>query len=991
MNNKIVGGRFQIIKYLGGGSFGQTYLASDLQYFHRQCVVKHLRPVVGRPKSFEIIKGLFEREATTLGKLGNNHPQIPSLIAYFEENQQLYLVQEFIEGHDLSKELIQNQKLSELKAIALLKDILEPLAFLHDNNYIHRDIKPSNLMRRQNDGKIVLIDFGAIKEVAQTEIINSIGKTKIGTIIGTPGYMPSEQALGKPKFASDLYAVGIITIQALTGLKPKELEDRETGKLMWGNLVRVTPDFKLILETMTAIDFEQRYRKASDVLEALFELKANSYSTTRENSFKVEASQPPQKKFGGHTVEKIPRSNRTQQILLDWVDEEVTRRLKTSLHNQISILLDKEENPSLVQNPWDVYVKTGTDPASKLPLNTRAIDVYERHDINGRLLILGAPGSGKTTTLLQLARKLIERAYCDSHCPIPILLNLSSWKDDKQSIKDWIINDLKKKYGVRKDIAQKWVTEAVIIPLLDGLDEVASARQGLCVEKINEFLVPSNWSNPLVICSRTEEYQLLTCEDQSLGRRKKLELNGAITLQSLTLKQIKNYLQQAGHKELWQNIKKDNSLMELAKTPLLLNILVICVISCEEFSLLKCQKISDSKQRLSYLFNAYIKRMLGRAYQKKKPKPNDISTQHWLECLATQLIQENQTEFFIEKIQPYWLKNKREKVIYGLIVGLIVGLFVGLFVVLSVRLSLELSLGLSVGLFLQLSEMLLGGLTGGIIGLKIETIESCSLWEKIKIGLLGGLLGGVLVAPIALIYWLLLGLVKGLIEWLIGWLIDGLVYGLIFALTINKIQTVESLSFSLKKTAKWLIVWLALGLILGMIFGLILGLMGELIRGLIGGVIVGLIGGLMGGLIYSLFGSEIELKITPNQGIKETGKNAIKLIAFPLMIFLITFLLQSSRGALDFKMYLAQNVAPIGFILIIFILVSTYSLIQHFSLRLVLWISNYAPWNYARFLDYATDRLFLQRVGGGYRFIHRLLQEHFAQMWSEKQKLQTRT
>ncbi|MDJ0719850.1 MAG: CHASE2 domain-containing protein, partial [Prochloraceae cyanobacterium] len=276
MNTNILGDRFQIIKYLGEGSFGQTYLAEDLQYFHRRCVVKHLRPIVGRPERLDIIKSLFKKEALSLDKLGQFHSQIPSLIAYFEENQQLYLVEEFIEGHDLRKELIQGKKWTESEALALLEDILKPLDFLHEHNYIHRDIKPSNLMRRRKDGQIVLIDFGAIKEVIQTQVINGREETQRGTIVGTPGYMPWEQASGKPKFASDIYAVGVVIIQALTGLPPSQLEDLQTRQLLWTNLVTVTPGFKLILETMTAIDLEVRYRTASDVLVALFQLKENS-------------------------------------------------------------------------------------------------------------------------------------------------------------------------------------------------------------------------------------------------------------------------------------------------------------------------------------------------------------------------------------------------------------------------------------------------------------------------------------------------------------------------------------------------------------------------------------------------------------------------------------------------------------------------------------------------------------------------------------------
>jgi len=178
---------------LGSGGFGDTYLAEDIDLpRHPKCVVKQLKPKDTSSQVLPIAKSLFEREADYLYKLGNSHSQIPTLFAHFEENGEFFLVQEFVDGYSLPQEIPVGHKLSESDTITLLLDILEVLAFVHQHNVIHRDIKLANLMRRRQDGKIVLIDFGAVKDVGALGT-DSQGNTSVTVSIGSPGYMPSEQ------------------------------------------------------------------------------------------------------------------------------------------------------------------------------------------------------------------------------------------------------------------------------------------------------------------------------------------------------------------------------------------------------------------------------------------------------------------------------------------------------------------------------------------------------------------------------------------------------------------------------------------------------------------------------------------------------------------------------------------------------------------------------------------------------------------------------
>jgi eukaryotic-like serine/threonine-protein kinase len=276
-----LGGRYKVISHLGAGGFGQTFLAEDLHLpGHPPCVLKQLKPEINNDNTLQMARRCFNTEAEVLYQLGI-HDRIPRLLAHFEEDKEFYLAQEFIEGKPLTQELVEGKAWSEAYVIDLLKDLLHVLSFVHQQQVIHRDIKPSNLIRRKQDNRIELIDFGAVKQVGtQGAIDPESGLTNVTISIGTKGYMPNEQLAGKPRFSSDIYAVGILGIQALTGVHPRHFEEDAQGEIAWHyRAVQVSAGLKAILDRMVSYDFRSRYRDAVEALEALQQLPETAIQT----------------------------------------------------------------------------------------------------------------------------------------------------------------------------------------------------------------------------------------------------------------------------------------------------------------------------------------------------------------------------------------------------------------------------------------------------------------------------------------------------------------------------------------------------------------------------------------------------------------------------------------------------------------------------------------------------------------------------------------
>ncbi|MDJ0593560.1 MAG: protein kinase, partial [Pleurocapsa sp. MO_226.B13] len=265
---KVLLKRYQIVEEIGSGGFGHTYKAIDTAFPGKpHCVVKHLSPHNDDSRALEIAKRLFETEATVLSRLGE-HDQIPRLFSYFEEDGEFYLVQELIKGHTLSREFQSGRRWSEEETVDFLRELLEILSVVHQENTIHRDLKPANIMRREDDGKLVLIDFGAVKEILT---VDRDGQTDSTVGIGSLTYMPLEQARGRPGKYSDVYTVGMLGVQALTGLASSDLphDPQRFREILIEEQIEISSELESVLCTMISYQPTDRFADATEALYAL--------------------------------------------------------------------------------------------------------------------------------------------------------------------------------------------------------------------------------------------------------------------------------------------------------------------------------------------------------------------------------------------------------------------------------------------------------------------------------------------------------------------------------------------------------------------------------------------------------------------------------------------------------------------------------------------------------------------------------------------------
>jgi eukaryotic-like serine/threonine-protein kinase len=677
--------------------------------------------------------------------------------------------------------------------------------------------------------------------------------------------------------------------------------------------------------------------------------------------------------------------------------------LENSLHGAALIELGLELRPQEIVFPWDMVLQQPDQADRLLPPQMTIHQVFR--EMSGALLILGLPGSGKTTTLLTLARELLLSAMRDSMMPIPVIFNLSSWATKYQPIDRWLIEELSNKYQVPKSIGRAWVKGGEIAPLLDGLDEMSVTHRESCVVEINRFRHEHGLEH-MVICSRLGDYTALTT---------KLSLHGAVVLRPLTAEHINQYLATIGDEvqPLRQALERDSALRELAYSPLMLSVMTLAY---RDKIILTLPKHSLDEQRVG-VFATYIEHMFHRRHEKDPYPPQQ--TIEWLSWLAQMMLQHGHTIFLVERMQPSWLPTIRHRWLYtcgeSISVGLIAG--IGTSVVYGLRSMLR---GAPHG---GLADHMLvhPQFTQNISGLSIGQREETILW-LISLPLVGVFTSIIVGLVTSVIAWLMysqpvlrilpergswhtvrniihifvtVGLVSGTIAWffvgLQGGLMEGITTGVIAAVAgellarPGTIASVESLGWSWTKAFHGLFV--AAPIVLTVILFATLTRAFETAiwyrldaRILVYGLFLWIIGGITS--------TELAIKIQVNQGLRKSAYNALITGAVTLLIIgglgeLSRLFMPSTaqEGSMPISLHLASAIefglagaiiAGLGY--------GGFFYLQQGILRLLLYASKCLPWNYTQFLDYNVERVFLHKVGGGYVFIHRLLLEYFAQM-----------
>ena len=317
--------RYRAIKPIGQGGFGRTFLAVDEDKPSKPpCVIKQFFPLAQGTNSSQKAAELFNLEAVQLDELGK-HPQIPDLLAYFTQDNQQYLVQEFIDGQTLSQELAQKGAFNETQIRQLLNDLLPVLQFVHSHQVIHRDIKQDNIIRKKSDSKLFLVDFGASKNATG----NALQKT--GTSIGSPEYVSPEQSRGRAVFSSDIYSLGVTCINLLTQMSPFDLYDLNQDVWVWRKFVKspISDRLASILDKMLESAINRRYQSVAEVLKDL-NVQTPGTATVKAQT----PSKPPVKSPSPPPVANTPAASRKSEI--DWELEDMKSQfLENSSSNQV--------------------------------------------------------------------------------------------------------------------------------------------------------------------------------------------------------------------------------------------------------------------------------------------------------------------------------------------------------------------------------------------------------------------------------------------------------------------------------------------------------------------------------------------------------------------------------------------------------------------------------------------------------------------------------
>ncbi len=1039
-------GHYRILRLLGTGAFATVYLAEHV-YVEKLAAIKILHLTMDQD-SFRA----FQEEARLNARL--EHPHIIRVLDFGFYEQMPYLVMEYASHGTLRTLHPKGSCIPVQQVVPYVHQIAEALDYAHQQKVIHRDVKPENLLLKSQH-EVVLSDFG-ISVVLRTQ--RSLSTQPIA---GTPLYMAPEQFKGLSLPASDQYALGILVYEWLCGAPPfsgnmftlayQHIEyvpeslhkripdislavDEEVQRTLAKDPAQrfaCVRDFAIALEravlsTQPALSRSQFQEKGIDApVHPSFTPNGSGENRQGEDTLPVVpyAVAPAQGSTFAATKSPFPVEASSSSLPVSqnahrlWLLRRVrsfwiTGVLQQSLTGAGFIDLDIQEKPDAVVNPWKQIVYMPGTP--HLPKQSKSI-LQHYHDADGELLLLGAPGAGKTTLLLMLARDLLTLAEHNESHPVPVIFSLSTWSR-KQSLAAWLVDELESKYQVQKKLGRQYVNAQLILPCLDGLDEVASIERTACIEAINEYRRKQS-SSSLVVSSRSVDY---------LAQEARLMLNNAVMIQPLSMPQVHKYLNLAGDTlyALQIALQQEASLRALLQTPLLLRMLSLTYYNASVPDVLRTSSVEEQTQQV---IERYVEHML--AHGSEKTLYPVHNTKHWLAWLARQMQRQNQKIFYLERIQPDYAEKQVTRQQYplmmvGLIIGLLVFFGLGPLWADGVLLDYQRQNGMPTPtliavasqalLFAFVNAVLLGLVNGVLYKRHNEHVANSPKQQKwrrrgqrIERGVVNALLFGLFTGvpftyisgdrtPFTDQFLLLVVLTIGAIGALILFLLD-----LLLNIHTKEIQPMELVSWSWRRMLGTLIKYLILAVIcdfLMCISGVYLffllnpeasiSMASPIIAlsffvVLLVAVVIpffALLFSMLKGITsgFSVNVLDPQKIVIPNQGIRRSIRYSLLSGLISLLVVGVPLLI-----ALLFKISLLSiiilNIAPL-LVLIMMLYIGGVASLQHLVLRWLLRREGAMPWNYSRFLDFASERMLLQKVGGGYMFVHRFVLEYFASL-----------
>ena len=649
---------------------------------------------------------------------------------------------------------------------------------------------------------------------------------------------------------------------------------------------------------------------------------------------------------GGHA-----RSNRAAMLRLVadfWIDGV----LRPSLYREVLLGLDMKVSADAVHSRlWNMVVQRPQTPDRVLPSGAGIGAVFE--EMHRSLLILGEPGSGKTTTLLDLARVALVRGKGDPAEPIPVVFNLASWVERRLPLAEWLVEELRNKYQIPAGVAGPWVAQNELLLLLDGLDQVQTAHQAECVKAINDFL--EQHLVAVAICCRADDYAALNTP---------LNVRGAIVLQPLSAEQILEFLTAVGlEKSLFtEELVRDPILQQLAQSPLMLSIMAFAHSNSPATS--DKLQVAQSNDRRKQIFDLYIAQMLTRRTSVGQYSPTQ--SKRWLGWLAQGMARHGEVQFLIENLQPTWLSTRGDKRLYAVGFRVLSGLLFPVVCVLAGVLTLVTG-------NMTLAEGLTAGfIVGGLFMVSYAVAGLLGFWVPrwLAVALTVGLIALCTIPIAALGGTIMAGLVLSLVIGLPAAL------AAVASTTDDAIIPADRLSWSWKKARYGLAIALGATLIVGLSAALMGNRSKAVGDALTAGFMIAPAAVLITGLTRAL---TVPQTTIPNQGINQSIHRALLVAALVLIVV-------AGAGTIWGVVYRSDVRIGLGFGLIFAFPIALAAglaqggipSLQHLVLRLILYWRGALPWNLSRFLDSAVERILLRKVGGGYIFVHSLLGDYFA-------------